>query len=199
MVEGSQRQIDAPLLGLACPRFQAFSGRDELSKLFEVVRGRLEILGREQVNGSEMRRVRVLGRLDFLPTALRRQADEVETQTQSGGPHLLNILVAYGGRDEVLDAVKRMLRSRGTAGESAGEIAQRLTEQELQSYLHAPDVPNPDHITRTSGGVRLSGFLIWQSIHSELYFCDAPWPAFRKIDFLRAIRSFQARQRRYGR
>jgi short-chain Z-isoprenyl diphosphate synthase len=92
-----------------------------------------------------------------------------------------------------------MLRSRGAAGEDVTQIAEHLSIEDLQPYLYAPDVPEPDLIIRTSGEVRLSGFLLWQSVHSELYFCDALWPAFRKIDFLRAIRNFQGRQRRFGR
>ncbi len=172
---------------------------DELSNLFEIVRDRLEILGRDERSNPNRRRVRAVGRLDVLPEELRRQIADVERRTQSAGPDLLNIAVAYGGRDEVLDAVKQMLLARSSAGESAAGIAERLTKEDLEPYLYAPDVPEPDLIIRTSGEVRLSGFLLWQSVYSELHFCDVTWPAFRKIDFLRAIRNFQARRRRYGR
>ena len=134
----------------------------------------------------------------MLPEDLQRRIRRAEELTDKSGPHLLNVAVAYGGRDEVLDAFRRMLRAKSASGESALEIAEKLRNEDLQTYLYAPDMPEPDLIIRTSGEVRLSGFLLWQSVYSELYFCDAPWPAFRNIDFLRAIRSFQQRQRRYG-
>ena len=172
---------------------------DEVRGLFKVVRDRLEILWREHANGSTRRRIRVVGRLQLLPEELRHEAEEAEYHTASCGPNLLNLAVAYDGRDEIVDAVARLLRARSAKGESATEIADGLSAQDFQSYLYAPDVPEPDLIIRTSGEARLSGFLLWQSIYSELYFCDAPWPAFREIDFLRAIRSFQQRQRRFGR
>jgi short-chain Z-isoprenyl diphosphate synthase len=140
-----------------------------------------------------------VGRLEMLPSELRDQIEAAERQSANLGPNILNVAMAYGGRDEILDAFKRLLRIRGGKGESAAEIAESLSDDDLEPFMYAPDVPEPDLIIRTSGEVRLSGFLLWQSVHSELYFCDVPWPAFRKIDFLRAIRSFQARQRRFGR
>ena len=172
---------------------------DELGKIFDVVRDRLDILSEDLANGSSKRLVRAVGRLELLPDDLRRQIEEAERKTASLGPFRLNVAVAYGGRDEILDAVRRMLLARGSSGESAIDIAGGLSKDDLQPYLYAPDEPEPELIIRTSGEVRLGGFLLWQSVYSELYFCEAPWPAFRKIDFLRAIRSFQERQRRYGR
>ena len=171
----------------------------ELGKIFQIVGDRLRSLSREGAQGSTRRRIRAVGRLELLPDELREQIEAAERQTADFGPNILNVAVAYGGRDEILDAVKRLLRTRGGAGDSPVEIADSLSGDDLQPFLYAPDIPEPDLIIRTSGEVRLSGFLLWQSVHSELYFCDVPWPAFRKIDFLRAIRSFQARQRRFGR
>ena len=171
---------------------------NELSKLFEIVGDRVKVLSRDQVKGPTRRQVRTLGRVELLPDILRRRIEEATRETAGFGPHLLNIVVAYGGRDEIVDAFKRILLDRGSSGESAVEIAESFSKDDLQSYLYAPDVPEPELIIRTSGEVRLGGFLMWQSVYSELYFCDAPWPAFRKIDFLRAIRSFQARHRRFG-
>jgi short-chain Z-isoprenyl diphosphate synthase len=159
----------------------------------------MESLGREAARGLVRRRIRAVGRLEVLSDRLRHQIEEAERATSSFGPHVLNVAVAYGGRDEILDAVKRLLRDRGASNESAEEISDGLSSEDLQPYMYAPDMPEPDLIIRTSGEVRLSGFLLWQSVYSELYFCDVPWPAFRKIDFLRAIRSYQARQRRHGR
>lgn len=171
---------------------------EELERIFEIVGQRLAVLERELGENGGSRRVRVVGRRELLPDDLRGRIDEVERKTASRGPRLLNIAVAYGGRDEILDAFKRMLRTRESAGESATDIAERLSAEDLYPHLYSPDVPEPDLIIRTSGEVRLGGLLLWQSVHSELYFCDVPWPAFRRIDFLRAVRSFQSRKRRYG-
>ena len=84
-------------------------------------------------------------------------------------------------------------------GDSLEDVARVLDAEEIARYLYAPDVPDPDLVIRTSGELRLSGFMLWQSAYSEYYFCDAFWPAFRRIDFLRAIRSYARRQRRRGR
>ena len=172
---------------------------EELGALFESLGDELEELGRETSGRAGGRRIRVVGRRELLPDQLRRQIDDVERRTASRGPAILNVAVAYGGRDEILDAVRRLLRTQGAAGDSALEIADTLSIEYLHPYLYAPDVPEPELIIRTSGEVRLSGFLLWQSVYSELYFCDAPWPAFRRIDFLRGIRSYQVRRRRFGR
>lgn len=173
--------------------------QDEVDGLFSILRERLSSLWKDQEHSPIKRRVNVVGSLDLLPDDLREQVEETRQRTAEYGPHRLNVAIAYGGRDEILEAVQRMIRSRAANGETAEEIAEQLSSQDLQQYLYAPDVPEPDLIVRTSGEIRLGGFLLWQSVYSELYFCDAPWPAFRKIDFLRAIRSYQARQRRHGR
>lgn len=105
-----------------------------------------------------------------------------------------NIAVAYGGRQEIISAIKRMADDI-----HAGKIkSEDITEELLSSYLYTKDLPDPDLIIRTSGEERISNFLLWQVAYSELYFCDVYWPGFRKIDFLRAIRSFQMRHRKYG-
>ena len=110
----------------------------------------------------------------------------------------LTIAVAYGGRQEISDAVRRLIQDKAKQGEGIQEIAEGITQEEIGRYLYAADLPDPDLIIRTSGEVRLSGFLLWQSAYSEFYFCDVHWPAFRKIDFLRAARAFQQRERRFG-
>ena len=111
----------------------------------------------------------------------------------------LLVCVGYGGRDEIVDAVRRMIADRVRRGDSLEGIAGGLDAEEIGRYLYAPDVPDPDLVIRTSGELRMSGFMLWQSAYSEYYFCDAFWPAFRRIDFLRAIRSYGRRQRRRGR
>lgn len=170
----------------------------ELSKIFESIGAQLNALSRQTSGRFPLRKIQAVGRLDLLDERLRHKIQDAERRTADYGPGVLNVAVAYGGRDEILDAVGRMLRTRGAHGASATEIADDLSSETFQPYLYAPDIPEPDLIVRTSGEMRLSGFMLWQSVYSELYFSDVPWPAFRKIDFLRAIRSFQVRRRRYG-
>ena len=111
----------------------------------------------------------------------------------------LNVGVGYGGRQEIVDAVKGYLNDSFARRDRPEDILEALTADAVGKYLYTYDCPDPDLIIRTSGEVRLSGFMLWQSAYSEYYFCDAYWPAFRKIDLLRAIRSYQQRQRRFGR
>ncbi len=110
----------------------------------------------------------------------------------------LTIAVAYGGREEIVDAVRSLIRDKAKECHRVGDIAEHVTPETIAQYLYAPDLPDPDLIIRTSGEIRLSGFLLWQSAFSEFYFSDVYWPEFRKIDFLRAIRAFQQRRRRFG-
>ncbi len=110
----------------------------------------------------------------------------------------MNVGVGYGGRQEIIDAVASYLSESFSRGDTSEEIVQKLTPDTLDKYLYTYDCPDPDLIIRTSGEVRLSGFMLWQSVYSEFHFCDAYWPSFRKIDFLRAIRSYQQRGRRFG-
>jgi short-chain Z-isoprenyl diphosphate synthase len=111
----------------------------------------------------------------------------------------INIAVAYGGREEIIDAVRQLLLEQEKRGKTLAAVASELTTADITGHLYSGDLPDPDLIIRTSGELRLSGFLLWQSVYSEFYFSDVYWPAFRRIDFLRAIRSFQQRKRRFGR
>jgi len=172
---------------------------EEVEKICQTVGEGLATFCRNHTTATNHRRIKAVGQLQLLPEALRCQIAEAEHLTASSGPWQLNIAVAYDGRNEIVDAVKEILRVRAAAGVSILEVAEQICIDDLQQYLYTPEVSPPDLIIRTSGEMRLSGFLLWQSVHSELYFCDALWPAFRKIDFLRAIRSFQNRQRRFGR
>jgi short-chain Z-isoprenyl diphosphate synthase len=143
-------------------------------------------------------RIRPIGRLELLPPSSLRALRDVETATQRHDQMLLNVGLGYGGRQEIVDAVEGYLRESFRRGATSDEILQGLSLDTIEKYLCTGDCPDPDLIIRTSGEVRLSGFMLWQSAYAEFYFCDAYWPAFRKIDFLRAIRSYQARQRRFG-
>ena len=127
-------------------------------------------------------------------------ADEaVETAEAEGRRMQVNIAVGYGGRQEIADAVRELLRERAAAGASLEEVASSLSEEDITEHLYTKGQPDPDLVIRTSGEQRLSGFLLWQSVHSEYYFCEVNWPAFRRVDFLRALRDFASRERRLGR
>ena len=127
-------------------------------------------------------------------------ADEaVETAEAEGRRMQVNIAVGYGGRQEIADAVRELLRERAAAGASLEEVAASLSEEDITEHLYTKGQPDPDLVIRTSGEQRLSGFLLWQSVHSEYYFCEVNWPAFRRVDFLRALRDFASRERRLGR
>ena len=111
----------------------------------------------------------------------------------------LTIAAAYGGRQEITDAVQAFLLEQQKQGKALADTIALITPETISRYLYTPHLPDPDLIIRTSGEVRLSGFLLWQSAYSEFYFTDVFWPALRKIDFLRAVRTFQQRRRRFGR
>ncbi|MDU0348621.1 undecaprenyl diphosphate synthase family protein [Actinomyces sp. MRS3W] len=110
----------------------------------------------------------------------------------------VNVAVGYGGRQEIADAVRSLLRERAEAGASLEEVAASLSEEDITAHLYTKGQPDPELVIRTSGEQRLSGFLLWQSVHSEYYFCEVYWPAFRRIDFLRALRDYGRRERRLG-
>ena len=117
---------------------------------------------------------------------------------QSDGPQL-NIALGYSGRDELVDASRALVRRLAAEGVPPEAMVECITAEALAAHLYTAGEPDPDLIIRTSGEVRLSGFLPWQGAHSELYFTDVYWPAFRELDFLRALRTYQQRQRRFGR
>jgi len=139
-----------------------------------------------------------VGALEALPERTKISLTKALTQTQKVKGLLVNVAVGYGGRQEVVDAVRSLLHEQSAAGQSLDEIASQLTIEHVASHLYTKGQPDPDLVIRTSGEQRLSGFLLWQSAHSEFYFCEAYWPNFRKIDFLRAVRSYAARNRRFG-
>lgn len=165
--------------------------------------GALEVKLRSLVGDPQIhrRRVRVqaIGRLDLLPDSMLAAIRAAEEATAGYDTMLLSIAVAYGGREEIADAVREMLIEAMRGGASLPEIIARVCPESIGRHLYLADAPEPDLIIRTSGELRLSGFLLWQSAYSEFYFSDVLWPAFRKIDFLRAVRAFQRRKRRYGR
>jgi short-chain Z-isoprenyl diphosphate synthase len=159
----------------------------------------------EQIVASKLSRnptwqVHIAGDLDILPDttaqALKRAVEA--SRGCATGAHV-TLAVGYGGRQEVIDAFRALLYEHAEKGTTLVELAETITAQDVARHLYTAGQPDPDLVIRTSGEMRMSNFLLWQSAYSELYFCEAYWPAFREIDFLRALRSFAARQRRYGR
>src|SRR5580692_12959078 len=144
-------------------------------------------------------RVHIAGTLDVLPdTTARALKEAVEaTRERATGAHV-TLAIGYTGRQEVLDAIRALLCEQAEGGGTLTGLADSLTADDIARHLYTAGQPDPDLVIRTSGEQRVSGFLLWQTVHSELYFCDAYWPAFREIDFLRALRSFAARQNRRG-
>jgi len=143
-------------------------------------------------------RVNPVGALDLLPNNMGRTLKDA-AETTAGYPGVLvNVAVGYGGHQEIADAVRSLLQEHATKGTTIEQLAEILDVEHIAEHLYMAGQPDPDLLIRTSGEQRLSGFLLWQSTYSEFYFCDAYWPAFRKVDFLRALRSYAARTRRFG-
>jgi short-chain Z-isoprenyl diphosphate synthase len=171
--------------------------KEEVEALFGVIRDKMNELSQNEIIRSYKFRIKVFGKLDKLPADVKEAIARSEESTKDHNQYILNMAIGYGGREEIVDAVKMALA--GKDARSVDELAQSLTAEDITKHLYTSGIPDPDLIIRTSGEVRMSGFLLWQSAYSEFYFCDALWPAFRRIDFLRAIRSFQHRTRRFGR
>lgn len=169
----------------------------ELAALLEVLADKLE--GLAALHHAQSMRIRVYGRVEDLPERLRRSIRAVEEATAQNDGVRLNIAVGYSGRDELVDASRALVRRLAAEGVAPEAMAERITAGALAAHLYTAGEPDPDLIIRTSGEVRLSGFLPWQGAHSELYFTDVYWPAFRELDFLRALRTYQYRHRRFGR
>jgi short-chain Z-isoprenyl diphosphate synthase len=143
-------------------------------------------------------RLHPVGALDLLPAPTALALKEAEEATSDIDGILVNVAVGYGGRREVVDAVRALLQQHAGQGTSLDELAQLLDVDHIAEHLYTKGQPDPDLVIRTSGEQRLSGFLLWQSAHSEFYFCEAYWPDFRRVDFLRAMRDYAERHRRYG-
>ena len=140
-------------------------------------------------------RIRVIGQTDLLPESVREAIRYAEEKTKDNNRFILNVAIAYGGREEIVKAIREIARE---VKEGKLKI-EDINEDTVREHLYTGDIPDPDLIFRTSGEERISNFLLWQSAYSELYFSDVYWPTLRKIDFLRAIRAYQMRERRYGR
>jgi len=165
----------------------------ELTGLMTVIEGAVESLAAER-----RWRVHPVGALDLLPASTAAKLKAAEEATRDLDGILVNIAVGYGGRREIADAVRSLLHEQAAAGRTLEELADVIDVEHIAEHLYTKGQPDPDLVIRTSGEQRLGGFLLWQSAHSEFYFCEALWPDFRRVDFLRAIRAYAERERRFG-
>jgi short-chain Z-isoprenyl diphosphate synthase len=140
--------------------------------------------------------VKAVGSLGILPDWLR---EKLETPNEAKPDSMVvNMAIGYGGRTEIVDSVKRYLDDADKKGLNIQQAAEGLSADAIANFLYTAGQPDPELLIRTSGEQRLGGFLLWQSAHSEFYFCEAYWPDFRRVDFLRALRAYSLRHRRFG-
>ena len=171
----------------------------EVSQLLSIIADTVGRIATDAHNRQRGVKVTALGALDVLPDRLRRALKDAEEATSDHVGMHVQVAIGYGGRQEITDALRGLLEDRHARGQSLEDVIDELSPDLISEHLYTTGTPDPDLIIRTSGEIRLSGFLLWQSAHSEFYFCDPYWPEFRKTDFLRALRDFQSRSRRYGR
>jgi short-chain Z-isoprenyl diphosphate synthase len=173
---------------------------DNLNRPPGQLEGLLAVIGDavEQLAEQGRWRIHPVGALDLLPAALANRLKEAEESTRDIDGILVNVAVPYGGRREIADAVRSLLQEHAERGTSLEELAEVIDVDHIAEHLYTKGQPDPDLVIRTSGEQRLGGFLLWQSAQSEFYFCEAYWPDFRKVDFLRAIRAYAQRERRFG-
>ena len=143
-------------------------------------------------------RLNPVGALDLLPSATAERLKAAAEATRDVDGMLVNVAVSYGGRREIADAVRSLLTSAAEQGLSLEQVAAEVDVDAISEHLYTRGQPDPDLVIRTSGEQRLGGFLLWQSEKSEFYFCEAYWPDFRRVDFLRAVRAYALRERRFG-
>ncbi|MBD8059666.1 isoprenyl transferase [Cellulomonas sp. JH27-2] len=167
---------------------------DELEPLLTIIEDAVSDLA-----ASGRWRVQPVGSLELLPDHTREALLAAQAATVGVQGLHVNVAVGYGGRREIADAVRSYLRAGAQAGASLEELAEAFDVEHVAEHLYTKGQPDPDLVIRTSGEQRLGGFLLWQSAHSEFYFCEAYWPDFRRVDFLRAVRAYAARERRLGR
>lgn len=169
---------------------------DELDYLYNLINERLHKLYNDPRIHKNRMKVKAIGSVELLPDFLKDILNKLEDDTKNYDNHYLNIAIAYGGQNELVDAIKKI----GTKIKDGSLDVDQIDKEVIESSLYTSHLPqsSPDMILRTSGEKRLSGFLLWQSAYSELVFMDVYWPEFRKIDLMRAIRTFQKRGRRLG-
>ena len=167
---------------------------DELGELLQIIADVVDEITRPERNWE----VRIVGRLELLPEWLADRLRHAE-QASTGRPGVkVNVAVGYGGRQEIADAARELVEQLIDEGRTGADLVDGITVEGIGEHLYTSGQPDPDLVIRTSGEQRLSGFLLWQSAYSEIWFTEAYWPAFRRVDFLRALREYSARNRRFG-
>lgn len=167
---------------------------EEVKYLMDLFEENFRKLGDDERIHKYKIKVSVLGQRDMLPERVKKAIDYAEKRSDGYDRYFYNIAVAYGSREEIVQAIKHVAMEV-----KEGRLkVEDITEEQFSRFLYTADFPDPDLVLRTSGEERVSNFLLWQLAYSELYFTDVYWPGFRKIDFLRAIRSYQMRRRRFG-
>ncbi|MCS4489938.1 isoprenyl transferase [Corynebacterium sp. ES2794-CONJ1] len=167
---------------------------DELQLLLDIIGDVVDELAAPQRDCV----VRLVGHLDLLPEHIAARLQKASHKTLEHCGVTVNVAVGYGGRQEIVDAVRAVIADAATQGISAAEMARQISAESISSHLYTSGQPDPDLVIRTSGEQRLSGFMLWQSAYSEIWFTDTYWPAFRRLDFLRALRDYSKRSRRFG-
>ncbi|EYT51155.1 isoprenyl transferase [Brachybacterium muris] len=142
--------------------------------------------------------VRLTGSAEILPEEVRGAIGRIQEDAEPDSRLTVNVAIGYGGREEIVDAVRELVLDLGSRGLDPEQIAAGISIDSITEHLYTRGQPDPDLIIRTSGEQRLSGFLLWQSVHSEYWFCETYWPGFRRVDLLRALRDFCRRERRFG-
>lgn len=174
---------------------------ENLNRSAEEVQLLMDIISEvvEHLSDSELGcRVQLVGHLDLLPADVSARMSQAAAKTQDNTGIIVNVAVGYGGRQEIVDAVRNLVRAEIAAGKEGEALVEAIDAQSIGTHLYTKGLPDPDLVIRTSGEQRLSGFLLWQAAYSEIWFTDTYWPAFRKIDFLRALRDYSQRSRRFG-
>jgi short-chain Z-isoprenyl diphosphate synthase len=167
---------------------------DELSALLEIITDVVEEISGPGKNWT----VKIVGAMELLPEASATRLQEAAERTAGRTGTHVNVAVGYGGRQEISDAVRALLAEKIEQGVVGGDLVEAVTPEAIGENLYTSGQPDPDLVIRTSGEQRLSGFLLWQSAYSEIWFTEAYWPEFRRVDFLRALRDYGARHRRFG-
>ncbi|HXY47744.1 MAG TPA: polyprenyl diphosphate synthase [Thermoplasmata archaeon] len=188
-------ELNIPILTVYALSTENLSrSKDEIDALMDLFdRSLRQIAVDERVHRHQIR-VRVIGNREVLPPRIREAIDLAERATANYSAYRYNVALGYGGRDEIVEAIRELAREVRD-----GRLEPEAIDSEAVSrHLYTADLPDPDLVFRTSGEERISNFLLWQSAYSELYFSDVLWPGLTRLEFLRAIRSYQLRQRRYG-
>ena len=171
-------------------------GRDaaELEELLQVIADVVD-----EITGPDRNwEVRIVGRIEVLPESIAERLRAAERASTGRPGCKVNVAIGYGGRHEVADAARELVAQLSAGGRTGQDLVDGMTVEAIGQHLYTSGQPDPDLVIRTSGEQRLSGFLLWQSAYSEIWFTEAYWPAFRRVDFLRALRDYGARNRRFG-